>query len=118
MEDLPQKELTNSLIDYVVGVEHEGQYLDLSVSVRESGQIILFHSHDFTKPVGMFEFNLNNNELLFHFTDGQTRNFGLPLGADVAKYMHNAHQILMVQMNPETGAAVLGKFVPVILHRA
>jgi hypothetical protein len=118
MDALPHKELTNSLIDYVIGVDHEGQRLDLSVSVRESGQIVLFHSHQFRQSVGMFEFNLDNNELHFQFEDGHKRNLGLPLGKDVARYMHNTHQILMVQMDPASGDAVLGKFVPVILHRA
>ena len=107
---------TGSLTDFAVGLGPEKR-LDIEVAIKEGGHIVVFHSHAFKSDISWFEFDLDNNKLDFVLEDGNIRDVGLPLSNNVAKHMQNAHQVLMVWMNPETGEANQGHYVPLIIHR-
>jgi hypothetical protein len=105
-----------NLTDFVIGID-ETNRLDIEVSVKQSGNVIVFHSHPFKQPIAWFEFDLTTNKLDFVLDSGDVRDFGFPLKPGVAKHMQNTHQILMVQMDPKTGEAQKGNYVPLIVHR-
>lgn len=105
-----------NLTDFVEGVD-ENNHLDIEVAVNESGKVVVFHNRKFKNDVSWFEFDLGSNKLDFVLDDGDVRNTGLPLGRDVAKYMQNSHQILMVLIDHQTGAATQGSYVPLVIHR-
>lgn len=94
-----------------------GKHLDIEIAIKEDGHVIVFHSHPFTREVSWFEFDLSTNKLDFVIDNGDVRDIGLPLNQAVAKHMQNSHQILMVLMNPKTGEATQGNYVPLIIHR-
>lgn len=104
-----------NLTDFVVGID-ETNRLDIEVAIKEGGQVIIFHSHPFKKEVSWFEFDLKTNKLDFVIDNGEVRDIGLPLKQNVARHMQNAHQILMVQMDPKTGEAQRGNYIPLIIH--
>lgn len=106
-----------NLTDFVVGI-NETNRLDIEVAIKQSGKVVVFHSHPFKKEVSWFEFDLATNKLDFVIDNGEVRDIGLPLTQDVAKHMQNAHQILMVLMDPKTGEASNGNYVPLIIHRS
>ena len=104
-----------NLIDFVDGVDDDGR-LDIEVAIKQDGKVVVFHSHPFKTDISWFEFDLTSNRLDFVLDDGQVRDIGLPLLNNVAKHMQNSHQILMVLMDPETGEAEEGNYVPLIIH--
>ena len=106
-----------NLTDFVYGITDHNR-LDIEVAIKADGRVVVFHSHPFKKDVSWFEFDLNSNKLDFIFDDGEIRDIGLPLSKNVAKYMQNSHQILMVLLDLETGEAKEGNYVPLIIHRA
>ncbi len=112
----PERPPVGNLTDFVVGVDKAGK-LDIEVAIKEDGHVIVFHSHPFKKEVSWFEFDLRTNKLDFVIDNGDVRDVGLPLTQDVAKHMQNSHQILMVLMDPKTGEATQGNYVPLIIHR-
>jgi len=106
-----------NLTDFVYGID-ENNRLDIEVAVNEVGKVVVFHSHPFKNDVSWFEFDLETNNLDFVLDDGEIRDIGLPLLNNVAKHMQNSHQILMVLLDPETGAAKEGNYVPLIIHKS
>lgn len=106
-----------NLTDFVVGID-ETNRLDIEVAIKESGNVIVFHSHPFKKEVSWFEFDLKTNKLDFVLDSGDVRDIGLPLRQEVAKHMQNSHQILMVLMDPKTGEAQKGNYIPLIIHQS
>lgn len=112
----PGRRRVGNLTDFVIGKEGD-QRLDIEVAIQDNGRVVVFHSHPFRDGVSWFEFDLNTNKLDFILEDGDIRDVGLPLTQNVAKHMHNSHQILMVLMDPKTGEAKEGNYVPLIVHR-
>ena len=112
--DRPQ---VGNLTDFVYGVTEDNR-LDIEVAIKEDGRVVVFHSHPFKNDVAWFEFDLGTNTLDFVLDDGDIRDIGLPLSKNVAKNMQNSHQILMVLLDPETGEAKEGNYVPLIIHGA
>ena len=115
-EEKEEKKVIGNLLDFVED-EHKNTPLDIEVAVKDDGRVVVFHNKPFKFDMSWFEFDLETNKLDFILDDGETRDFGLPLAKDVAKYMQNSHQILMVLMDDETGEATKGKYVPLIIHR-
>jgi hypothetical protein len=105
-----------NLLDFVVS--KDGEHFNLEVAVMTDGRVVVFRSHPFKNDVSWFEFDLTTNKLDFVLDDGESRDIGLPLTKDVAKYMQNAHQILMVLMDPETGEPRDGTYIPLVIHRS
>ena len=104
------------LLDFVVHKEGDKRF-DIEVAVMTDGRVVVFHSHAFKSDVSWFEFDLSTNKLDFILDDGETRDIGLPLKQDLARNMQNSHQILMVLMDPKTGDATEGQYVPLVIHR-
>ena len=105
-----------NLTDFVYGVD-EKHHLDIEVAVNENGKVVVFHNRPFKNEIAWFEFDLGTNKLDFILDDGDIRDAGLPLGQDVAKYMQNSHQILMVLLDDDTGEAKEGNYIPLIIHK-
>jgi hypothetical protein len=116
-EATPQKNAPRNIADFVDGYD-PAKGLDLEVAINEKGGVTVFHSHPFTGDISWFEFDLRTNKLDFVLDDGDVRDIGLPLSQGVAKHMQNAHQILMVLMDPKTGDAKAGVYVPLVIHRS
>ncbi len=104
-----------NLNDFVVNTDHSIP-LDIEIAIEEDGRVILFHNKPFRYKLSWFEFDTETNKLDFVIEDGNVRDFGMPLKPVVAKYMHNAHQILTVEVNQETGQASHGSYIPLIMH--
>lgn len=111
-----EKPPVGNLTDFVEGVD-ENNPLDIEVSVTDEGKIIVFHNKKFKQEISWFEYNVEESKLDFIQDNGEIRNAGLPLAPGIAKYMHNAHQILMVLMNDESGQADEGHYIPLIVHK-
>ncbi len=113
----PDRPPVGNLTDFVIGKAGD-ERLDIQVAIQNDGRVVVFHSHAFRGDVSWFEFNLTTNKLDFILDDGDIRDIGLPLTQDVAKHMQNSHQILMVLMDPKTGEAKEGNYVPLVIHRS
>jgi len=116
-ENFQERPPVGNMADYVHGVKKDSP-LHLEVSIQDSGRVIVFHDKKFKNKVSWFEYSLNNSQLDFIMDDGQKRDFGMPLDPSVAKHMHNAHQILMVYLDSDTGEAVEGNYIPLLINSA
>lgn len=109
------KEEYGNLNDFVINMD-KSIPLQVEVAIEEDGRVILFHNKPFKYQLSWFEFDTSSNQLDFVIEDGNIRDFGLPLDSSVAKHMHNAHQILTVEVNQESGEASRGAYIPLIIH--
>lgn len=114
--EIAQRPPVGNLTDFVHGVD-ENNHLDIEVAVTEKGKVVVFHNRVFKKQIAWFEFDLGTNKLDFILDDGDLRDAGLPLTKDVAKYMQNSHQILMVYLDDDTGEAKEGQYIPLIIRK-
>lgn len=108
--------LVGALVDFVEGVDKDNP-LDVEVAVNDTGRVVLFHNRKFREPIAWFEYDLRTCDLDFVLDNGDTRNAGLPLKKTMSKYMQNSHQILTVYLDDDTGEAVEGTFIPLIIHK-
>jgi hypothetical protein len=90
----------------------------LNLAVNEQARVVIFHNKPFRTRMSWLEFDLNKNRLDFVMNDGSIRNFGIPVAPDLAKYMQNAFQVLVVLIDEKTGEPEGGSYFPVIIHRA
>jgi hypothetical protein len=90
--------------------------VDLKIS--DTAEVFVFHALPFEKKLSWLEFDLDTGNLDFVMNDGDVRNFGAKVPENLAKHMHNAYQVMMVQMDQETGQPVSGAYFPLIIHRA
>ncbi|MCC7305480.1 MAG: hypothetical protein IT558_04380 [Alphaproteobacteria bacterium] len=116
-EPKPDRPPVGNLTDFVIG-DDPNDRLDIQVAVKHDGGVVMFHTHKFKKPVSWFEFDLATNRLDFILDNGDVRDVGMPLPQRISKYMQNTYQILMVWMDPKTGDAKEGDYVPVVIHRS
>lgn len=98
---------------------NKGSDKDLKVElvVNERAEAVVFHNKPFRKALSWLEFDLDKSRLDFIMNDGEIRNFGIPVHPDLAKYMQNAFQVLMVLMDEETGEPKEGNYFPLVIHR-
>lgn len=105
-----------NLTDFVTGATPENP-LHVEVAVNGAGKVIVFHDKPFSVELSWFEFDMATCRLNFIMEDGQDRDAGLSLLPAITKYMQNAHQILTILMDQETGEASEGTYIPLILYR-
>ena len=86
--------------------------------VNDKAEAFVFHNKAFKKKLSWLEYDLDGSKLEFIMNDGDIRNFGIPVDPQLAKYLQNAFQVLMVQMDEATGEPVEGNYYPLIIHRA
>lgn len=113
VDKTPVKDLSG----FVLGVD-ENNSLDIEVAVNEVGKVVLFHNRVFKSDISWFEFDLDTLKLTFVLDNGEIRDAGFFATAQMAKYMQNSHQILMVLLDNETGEASEGTYVPLIIHKS
>lgn len=115
VDQISDKEAVQSLRDFVeIGKD---EWLDMEVAVMDDGKVVVFHSHPFKNDLSWMEFDLTSRKLDFVLDDGAIRDIGLPLNPDVTKHMQNTYQVLTVLMNPESGDATEGSYIPLIIHQ-
>jgi hypothetical protein len=113
----PERPLVGKLIDFVNDVD-ENNHLEIEVAIKEDGKVVVFHNRTFKKEIAWFEFDLETNKLDFVLDDGDIRDVGVSLHDAVAKHMQNSHQILTVFLDNDSGDAVEGNYIPLIIHRS
>lgn len=86
--------------------------------INDTAEVYVFHNKPFRTKLSWLEFDLNTGNLDFIMNDGDIRNFGAKVPPHMVKHMQNAYQVMMVQMNEETGQPTSGDYYPLILHRA
>ena len=91
--------------------------MSIELVVNDRAEAFVFHDKPFGKKLSWLEYDLGGSKLDFVMNDGEIRNFGIPVDPQLAKYLQNAFQVLMVQMDVETGEPVEGDYYPLILHR-
>lgn len=105
-----------NLTDFVYGATEESK-LEIEVAVKDDGKCAIFHNKPFRNDLSWLEFDLDSYQLDFVLDDGEVRDVGLPLTKEISKNMQNSHQVLMILLDDQTGAAKEGYYVPLILHR-
>lgn len=90
----------------------------LDLVVNEDNKVSIFHNRPFAKKLGWLEYMLKVGKLTFVFEDGEMQDLGLQVPANMDKLMHNAQQVLVVEMEDDTGEPVKGMFYPIILQEA
>lgn len=100
------------------GTQEENSQVNAELVVNDRAEAFVFHDKPFEKTLSWLEFDLDRNKLDFIMDDGDVRNFGIPVDPKLAKYLQNAFQVLMVQMDTETGEPIEGDYFPLIIHRA
>lgn len=106
-----------NLTDFVLGVDKNNP-LDVEVSVNEDGNVIVFHNKQFKSPLSWFEYDLETSKLDFVMDNGDIRDAEMQIPHGLSKYMQNAHQILTILLDDETGQAKQGTYIPLIVHRS
>lgn len=114
-ENTIEHEEYGDLTDFVVGAT-KNTPLDIQVSIEENNNVVLFHNKPFKHKLSWYEFDISSSKLDFVLEDGQTRDIGIALNKDVSKYMQNAHQVLTVHVDDESGEAVEAVYIPLIIH--
>ena len=105
-----------NLTDFFYGVDEDSK-LHIEVAVRDDGKCAVFYNKPCRRSISWLEFDLDTYRLDFVLDNGEVRNAGMDLTGDMAKNMHNTHQMLMVLMDDRTGGAKEGTYVPLILHK-
>jgi hypothetical protein len=111
----PQKEFGN-VLDFVYHAEGSGDF-QLEISVMKDGKVCVFHNKPFKSEISWLEYDVDNNRLDFILDDGEVRNLGFGVKPTIAKNMQNSHQILLILLDPETGEAKEGFYIPLIIHQ-
>ena len=89
----------------------------INLVINDEAEVYVFHTKSFEKTLSWLEFDLDSRNLDFIMNDGDVRNFGAKVPDHYAKHMQNAYQVMMVQMDDETGEALSGDYFPLIIHR-
>ncbi len=105
-----------TLVDFVEGVD-ENNPLDIEIGVNNEGRVVVFHDKRFKKELSWFEYEISSSKLDFILDDGQIRDAGMKIAPQISKHMQNSYQILTVFMDNNTGEAIEGRYVPLIIHR-
>jgi len=113
----PQKRKpVGNLTDFIEGSDGKTP-VDIEVAVQNDGKVAVFHNRRFKVPIAWYEFDLNNSSLEFVMDGGETRNAGMKIHPKIAKNMQNSHQILTILMDDDSGEALEGHYIPLIIHR-
>lgn len=105
-----------NLLDFVYHVEGS-EPLHVEVGVKKDGKVAVFHNKPFKLDLSWIEYDIGRNKIDFIMDDGDVRDVGVPVNKEVAKYMHNTHQVLMVLLDDKTGEAKDGYYIPLIIHQ-
>lgn len=100
------------------GTTHVDADMKVELAINDRAEAIVFHDKPFSRMLNWLEFNLDHNRLDFILDDGEVLNFGIRVQPELAKYMQNCYQVLIVLMDEEAGEAVEGDYVPLILHKS
>lgn len=112
-----KSEPVRNVSDFVEGATEKNP-LYLEVAVNDIGKVIVYHDKPFKSEIAWFEFDLGTNTLDFIMDDGDVRDIGMSLHKDLAKNMHNSHQVYMVLIDIKTKEEKDGHYVPLIIHQS
>lgn len=85
--------------------------------VNDRAEAILLHDKPFDTEISWFEYDLDSSRLEFIMEDGDIRDFGIAIDRQLAKYLQNTYQILLVQVDKESGEYEEEEYFPLIIHR-
>lgn len=115
-ENTGEKKEFGNLLDFVSDPEGT-QSLDVEVTITEDGKVAVFHNRPFIDELAWVEYDMDRKALEFVLDNGNIRNIGVPVRHELAKYMQNTHQVLMVMMDDESGEPKEGYYIPLIIHK-
>lgn len=92
--------------------------MSVELLINDRAQATILYDRPFSKKLSWLEYDLDSSKLDFVLEDGDLRNFGIPVHPKLAKYMQNAYQVLMVQVDKEADESYDNGYVPLIIHRA
>lgn len=95
-----------------------GPQMRVELAINDRAEAIIFHSQPFPHDLSWLEFDLDSSRLSFIMREGAIRDFGIAVRPELARYMQNAFQVLMVLMDEENGEPIEGGYIPLIIHRA
>ena len=104
--------------EYNKGHAPDDTDMNVELAINDRAEAIVFHNKPFSRPVSWLEFDLDTSRLTFIMDNGDVRDFGIPVRPELARYMQNAFQVLMVQMSDENSEPVEGGYLPLMIHRA
>ena len=104
-----------NLLDFVYHKEGSDPLL-VEVGVKQDGKVAVFHNKPFKNELSWIEYDIGKNAIEFVMDNGEVRNIGVPVNKEIAKNMHNTHQVLMVLLDDESGQAKEGYYIPLIIH--
>lgn len=90
----------------------------VEVKISDAAEVFVFHAIPFEEELSWVEFDLDRKSLDFILNNGKTRNLATRVPEGLEKHLQNTYQVMLVQMNEETGEPVSGKYFPLIIHRA
>jgi hypothetical protein len=99
------------------GVSPE-QGMKVELYVNDKAQALVLHNMPFKKKLSWLEYDLTSSHLNFVLENGDIRNFGIPVHPNLARYLQNSFQILLVLVDEELGKQVNGDYYPLIIHRS
>jgi hypothetical protein len=91
--------------------------MKVELAINERAEAIIFHNKAFPHELSWLEFNLDDSRLSLIMNNGEVRDFGIPVRPELSRYMQNAFQVLMVQMDEASGEPIEGGYIPLIIHR-
>ena len=97
---------------------HPETGMNVELMINDRAQAMILYDKPFSKKLSWLEYDLDSSKLDFVLEDGDLRNFGIPVHPKLAKYMQNAYQVLMVQVDEQAGESYDNGYVPLIIHRA
>lgn len=103
-----------NLLDFVYHEEGSDPLL-IEVGVKQDGKVAVFHNKPFKNDLSWIEYDIGRNAIEFVMDDGEVRDVGVPVNAEIAKNMHNSHQVLMVLLD-DNGQPKEGYYIPLIIH--
>lgn len=84
--------------------------------VNDRSEAFIFHNRRFSKTLKRLEYNPSTLRMVFRFTDGSTRDFGLSVDARLGRYFDYTERVLTVLMDEKTGKPIEGTYYPLLLY--
>ena len=84
--------------------------------VNERSESWVFHNKRFSKTLKRLEYNPSTLRLVFRFTDGSTKDFGLSVDARLGRYFDYTERVLTVLMDVKTGKPIEATYYPLLLY--
>lgn len=96
-------------------VQDPGFKIDLVIN--DVAEVYMFFNRPFPADISWLEFDMNAGNLDIVMEGGDRRNFGAKVPEKFARHIQNAFQVMMVQVDEETGKPIAGDYFPLFIHK-